>query len=96
MAVAPVVWKGLTEVLDRTFEEPEWGEPLPPLKLFFFFCLLGPHLWHMEVPKPGAESELQLLAYITTTATRDPSCVCDLRHSSQQRQILNPLSEARD
>ena len=21
----------------------------------------------------------------------DPSCVCDLHHSSQQRQILNPL-----
>ena len=27
---------------------------------------------------------------------QDPNCVCDLHHSSQQRQILNPLSEARD
>ena len=26
----------------------------------------------------------------------DPSRVCDLDHSSQQRQILNPLREARD
>ena len=26
----------------------------------------------------------------------DPSCVCDLHHSSQQCRILNPLSEARD
>ena len=26
----------------------------------------------------------------------DPSRVCDLHHSSQQHQILNPLSEARD
>ena len=26
----------------------------------------------------------------------DPSCVCNLHHSSRQRQILNPLGEARD
>ena len=37
------------------------------LKNFFFF--LGPYLWPMEVPKPGTESELQLLAYNTATAT---------------------------
>ena len=35
-------------------------------------------------------------AYTTATATPDPSRVCNLHHSSQQRQILNPLSEARD
>ena len=28
-------------------------------KIFFFF-FLRPHLWHMEVPGPGVESELQL------------------------------------
>ena len=38
--------------------------------LFFFF---GPHLWHMEVPRLGAESELQLPAYTTATAMQDPS-----------------------
>ena len=27
---------------------------------------------------------------------QDPSCVCDLHHSSQQCQIPNPLSKARD
>ena len=27
---------------------------------------------------------------------QDPSHVCDLHHSSQQHQILNPLSKARD
>ena len=32
----------------------------------------------------------------TATATWDPSRVCDLHHSSWQRQILNSLSEARD
>ena len=26
----------------------------------------------------------------------DPSCICELHHSSWQRQMLNPLSEARD
>ena len=54
------------------------------------------HPQHMEVPWLGVESELQLPAYTTTTATQDLSLICDLHHSSQQRQILNPLSEARD
>ena len=32
--------------------------------LFYFFpVFLGPHLWHMEVPKLGVKSELQLPAY---------------------------------
>ena len=30
------------------------------------------------------------------TATPDPSCICNLHHSSQQGWILNPLSQARD
>ena len=50
----------------------------------------------MEVPRLGVESELQLLAYTTATATWDPSRVCDLQHGSRQSQILNPLSEARN
>ena len=50
----------------------------------------------MEVPRPGVKSELQLLAYATARATWDPSCVCDLHHSSRQHHILNSLSEARD
>ena len=62
--------------------------------LFLFF--LGPHVWHMEVPRLGVESQLQLLAYTTATATQDQSPICDVHHISQQRQILNPLSEAKD
>ena len=58
----------------------------------FFFCFLGPHLWHMEVPKLGVEMELQLPAYTTATATQDPSHVWDLHRSSRQHWILNPLS----
>ena len=49
----------------------------------FFFYFLGPHPQHMEVPRLGVESELQLPAYTTVTATQDPSCVCDLHHSSR-------------
>ena len=50
----------------------------------------------MEVPRLGDKSGVQLPAYTTATATRDLSHICDLHHSSQQRQILNPLVEARD
>jgi len=64
--------------------------------LFFFFKLLGSHPRHMEVPRLGVESELQLPAYTTATATSHPSRVCDLHHSSWQHWILNPLSKARD
>ena len=53
-------------------------------------------MWHVEVPRLGVESELQLPDYITATATQDPSHICDLLHSSQQQRILNPLIEARD
>ena len=66
------------------------------LILYFMFCFLGPHLRHMDVPRLGVESELQLLAYTTATATLDLSCVFDLYHSSQHLPILNPLSKARD
>ena len=49
----------------------------------------------MEVPRLRVESELQLSAYTTATATPDLSYIYDLHHNSQQLQILNPLSEAR-
>ena len=47
------------------------------------------HLQHMRIPRLGGELELQLLVYITATATHDLSCVCDLHHSSWQHWILN-------
>ena len=50
----------------------------------------------MEVPWLGVKSELQLPANATVTATWDLSRICDLHHSSQQYQILNPLIKARD
>ena len=63
---------------------------------FLFFILEGPHLQHVEVPRLGVALELQLSAYATATARPDLSHTCDLHHSSQQHQILNPLSEAMD
>ena len=64
---------------------------------FLFVCLfLGPHPWHMEVPRLEVKSELQPLAYAIATATPDPSHLCELHHSLWQHQILNPLSEVRD
>ena len=67
-----------------------------PTWSFLFFFFLGLHPWNMEVPRQGVDSEPQLRAYTTATATRDLSRVCNLHHSSRQCQILNPLSEARD
>ena len=63
----------------------------------------------IEIPRLGVKWELQLLAYATATAMPDLSRICDLhhshynarsshicklQHSSQQQQILKPLSEA--
>ena len=58
---------------------------------FLFFLFLGPHPWHMEVPRLWVESEPQPLAYTTDTATPDLSLACDLCHSSWQHQTLNLL-----
>ena len=44
----------------------------------------------------GVKSERQLLAYTTAIATADLSLICNLHHSSGQRWIADPLSEARD
>ena len=39
---------------------------------FFFDFSLGPYLQHMEVSRLGVELELQLPAYTTAAATKDP------------------------
>ena len=62
--------------------------------MHFFF--LEPHLWHMEVPRLGVQLELQVPAYTTAIAMPDPNLICDLHHSSWQRQILNTLRDTRD
>ena len=47
------------------------------------FSFLGLHLQHMEVPGPGLDLELPLLAYTTATTMLDLSHVCESHHSSQ-------------
>ena len=49
-----------------------FGFFFPP---FLFFLRL--HLQHMEVPRLGVESELQLPAYAADTATQDPHRLLD-------------------
>ena len=67
------------------------------LKLYLFiYCFLGPHSRHMEVPRLGVESELQLPASTTATTMADLSHICNPYKSSQQHWIPDPLSEARD
>ena len=58
-----------------------WGQP--------------PNLKHMEVPRLGVKSELQLRRMPQAQAMLALSCVCDLHHSSRQHQILSPLRGAR-
>ena len=70
---------------------------VPGMYFFVFvFVFLGLYPRHMEVPRLGVKSELQLPAYTTTTASPDLSRIFELHHSSWQCQILNPLNEARD
>ena len=66
--------------------------------LFFFGFFLGPLPRHLEVSRLRVESELQLPAFATATATTTPDLrrVCDLHHSSRQHGILNPLRETGD
>ena len=64
--------------------------------LLFVFLPFRAALMAYGGSRLGVQSELQLLAYARATATPDPSHVCNLHHGSRQRQILNPLSEARD
>ena len=60
---------------------------------FFFFFLLfrAAHVAYRSFQARGRiGTELQLPAYTTAAATQDPYHVCNLHHSSQQRQILSP------
>ena len=63
---------------------------------YFIFAFLGPYLQHMDIPRLGAESELQLPAYATATALPDPSHLCNPHCSLPQCWILNPLSQAKN
>ena len=54
--------------------------------LHFILVFLGPHPWHVEVPRQEVQSELQLLAYATATATPEPR----LQPTLQLMAMLDP------
>ena len=57
----------------------------PRLSFYFYlfiYLFLGMHLQHMEIPRLGVKSELQLQAYTTATAMLDLSHICDLHYIS--------------
>ena len=58
--------------------------------IYLFIVFLQPRPRHMEVPRLGVESELQLPASATAIAVLDPSRVCDLHHSSQLTATPDP------
>ena len=64
-----------------------------------FVCsfVLRPYLLHMEVPRLGAASELQLLAYTTAAAMLNPSLSATYTTAHGNTvSLTHPLSEARD
>ena len=72
-----------------------WGlEHSTSVIAFFFFFRAALSAYGSS--QLGVESELQLLGYTTATAMQHLSHVFDLRLSSWQRHVLNPLREARD
>ena len=76
---------------DPGVELPVFNNPNTNIPFSFFF-----YLFAFSRAAPMAHGGSQARGRIRATATLDPSHVCNLHHSSRQRWILNPLSEARD
>ena len=88
--------KSSGKILDIPFFTPniKLANSLLPQIYFYLFTIV---LLFMAMPVAHGSSQARSqLAYSTATAMDVPSCICDLHQSSQQCQILNPLSEARD
>ena len=84
------------QILNPLHHKRSTGKFIFIIQVGFFLGGRLLYLWHMEVPGLGVELELQLLAHTAATATPDLSHICDLPCSSQQHQLLNPLSGARN
>ena len=63
---------------------------------FYFFILLLFRATPTVYRGSQARGQIRAAAAGLRHSNSDPSQVCDLHHSSQQRQILNPLSKVRD
>ena len=62
--------------------------------IFFFLFTAAPAAYGSS--QAGSPTGAAAEASATATAILDPSHICNLHHSLQQCQILNPLSKARD
>ena len=69
------------------------------LSFVFFVVVVVAISWAAPAAYGGSQArgqiELQLPVYATAMIMWDPSHICNLHHSLQQRQILNPLGEAK-
>ena len=81
------------EIQALIFKHEYGRQTIETLPVRVGFLLLRAAPVAKEVPRLGVESEPQLPASTTATATGDPSSICDLHQSVQ---ILNPLSRPRD
>ena len=61
---------------------------------FFLFSFLGPHLWHVEVPRLGVGATAVGLQHSYSNTASKPHLWSTLHLVA--RQILNPLGKARD
>ena len=79
----------------RGVARPPSPERCPP-PLFFGFFRAAPVAYGGSQARGPMGAAAAGLQQATATAMQDPRYICDLHHLSQQRQILNPLSKARD
>ena len=94
-----VHWKSTKKRITATRILGIWELFFLTVCIYLFICFLGPHPWHMGVPRLGVQLELQLLAYATVTTTQDLSSICNLHHSTLMAalgRIPNPLSKPQD
>ena len=96
-----VLWLS-THSLPKSILHPPspYSASMASLRFFCLFaCFLGPHPWHMKIPRLGVKLALQLLdlpnSHSQSKAGPKPH-LPPTPHSSGQCQILNPLSEARN
>ena len=89
---------GGTRPMSNISAQGQWNQEESIWSCFLFFFLFA-FSRATRVARGGSQARGRIGAVATgyrATATWDPSLVCDLYHSSWQRWILNPLSEARD
>ena len=88
-------------LLFRSFLEGRAGLAFfPPYSFCLFVFVFFAISWATAAAYGGSQARGRIgsvvVDYTRTTVKRDPSCICDLHHSSWQCQLPDPLSKARD